>query len=415
MNGYREALAGYFRAGIRQSDDLRLGVELEHFPVYSETGESVQYSGTDGVRALVEGMIGIFPGAEPLYEDDLFGFMVPDFTITLEPGAQIEISIAPQRHVSDVVRIYDDFRKAVSPILDDHGIRLVSSGCIPKTDVGSVELLPKARYRLMDEYFRGTGTGGMEMMRGSASLQVSVDYTSEEDFVRKIRAMYFYSPALRLLCDNAAMFQGRKVSTFLKRTDIWRRVDGRRCGIPPGLFSDTIGFETYAEYIGNMPPIFIKEDGRIVPTGDKTVAELYACREMNTDDIEHVLSLAFPPVRLKKFIEIRFADSVPIEYAAAYTALIKGLAYSDEGTGFAKEIIARVNLDAVMMIATGDAIMENGFMAGTYMGRADEFCRTIIGIAERNLDEEEKAFLEPFGKVIEYGGIANIPGIALSV
>ena len=37
----------------------------------------------------------------------------------------------------------------------------------------------------------------------------------------------------------------------------------------------------------------------------------------------------FPDVRLKKYIEIRPADSMPIKYVLAYATLIKGIFMSD--------------------------------------------------------------------------------------
>ncbi len=44
---------------------------------------------------------------------------------------------------------------------------------------------------------------------------------------------------------------------------------------------------------------------------------------MTEEEIEHMLSMVFPDVRLKNYIEIRMADSLPKEEAFAYTALIR--------------------------------------------------------------------------------------------
>lgn len=41
--------------------------------------------------------------------------------------------------------------------------------------------------------------------------------------------------------------------------------------------------------------------------------------------------MAFPEVRLKTYLELRMADSVPMNLMLAYCALLKGLLYSEEG------------------------------------------------------------------------------------
>ena len=50
----------------------------------------------------------------------------------------------------------------------------------------------------------------------------------------------------------------------------------------------------------------------------------------SSDLIQHLLSMAFPDVRVKNFIEIRSADSVKPPYITAYAALIRALFYSRE-------------------------------------------------------------------------------------
>lgn len=49
---------------------------------------------------------------------------------------------------------------------------------------------------------------------------------------------------------------------------------------------------------------------------------------MTRADIEHVLSMFWPDVRLKNFVEIRPADSLPAPLMAGYAALVKGIFYS---------------------------------------------------------------------------------------
>ena len=64
-----------------------------------------------------------------------------------------------------------------------------------------------------------------------------------------------------------------------------------------------------------------------MPTGEWSAAEYYRGRLMTEEEIEHMLSMVFPDVRLKNYIEIRMADSLPKEEAFAYTALIRDIFY----------------------------------------------------------------------------------------
>ena len=230
------------------------------------------------------------------------------------------------------------------------------------------------------------------------------------DFRKKMQAAYCFGPLLKLLEDNAPCFEGRKVSRRLLRTDIWRRVDPARCGIVPGVFSEMFGFADYASFIGAMPPIFIKKDGEILPTGFRTVAELYEGTAPERDEIEHLLSMAFPDVRLKQFLEIRFADSVPYPFMLAYCALIKGLIYSGEGTEWAGELIRRRNLTEASVTEAEYSLMEHGWDGSVYGFPAADMSRELIALAERNIPDEEKSLLDPLRDVIRYGGISRIPG-----
>jgi len=43
-------------------------------------------------------------------------------------------------------------------------------------------------------------------------------------------------------------------------------------------------------------------------------------------EIEHIMSMGFFHFRVKKYIEIRVADAVPVKKAMGYVALVKGIA-----------------------------------------------------------------------------------------
>ncbi|MDR1927906.1 MAG: hypothetical protein LBQ33_04635, partial [Oscillospiraceae bacterium] len=91
-------------------------------------------------------------------------------------------------------------------------------------------------------------------------------------------------------------------------------VDPGRTGIPPSLFDAGFGFAAYADYVLAAATIV---------RGGAEDSPLQAAL--------HESSMVFPDVRLRQYIEVRVADSCPIERALAYAALLKGI-FSDRDT-----------------------------------------------------------------------------------
>lgn len=408
MRSWSDSFIQYFEQGAKQGACKALGVEIEHFILESQTRQAVAYSSPKGIRQVLERLITCYPTARKLPGEDLFGFAVEDFTITLEPAAQLEISIAPNHSIQKIGKIYHDFRQKLDSVLAEFGYMALQVGCQPVSRVSELEMIPKKRYELMNNYFHHTGTGGTEMMRATASLQVSVDYRGEADFRHKIQAAYYYAPLFKLLCDNAPSFQGKPIYTYLKRTDIWRRVDPARCAIGPDVFSDSYGFENYVQFLGKMPPIFVKHGSRICPTGTKPVQEIMAGKPVSEEEITHILSMAFPDVRLKQFLEIRVADSVPFPFMLAYCALIKGLLYSDEGLEYARQDIVSHALSVTHIQQAENDLMARGWKGYVYARPVKEFAQLALNLARKNLPAEERIYLKAFDYVLQYGGICHI-------
>ena len=398
----KNALIQYFEKGQKKERHRNIGVEIEHFILRSDTLEAVSYEGVLGVKGVLARLMKLYPEAKILPGEDLLGFETPEFLITLEPAAQLEISLAPCEDAVEIDKRYGAFLANLESVLQPMGYCAMTVGCQPVSVVRSLSLIPKERYRLMDRHFAKTGTGGVEMMRGTASAQVSADYFSEEDFSRKIQAMYFLSPTLKLLTDSANRFEGKKLERRLKRTDIWNRTDPSRCGVLPGIFSPDYGYADYADFLCAMPPIFLTEKGECRPTGFRTAGELFAEKNPTEEDVVHILSMAFPDIRLKRYLEIRIADAADKARMTAYFALVKGLVYSEEALDFCQEKIRAFNLTEKDIRQTEDNLSRRGWDGSMY-GRLSvrNFAREIVGLAARNLPEQEAQMLPVLLEPIE--------------
>lgn len=325
----KQALVEYFQSGCARSGEPRkLGIELEHF-LLDERGQAVQFLG--GAERLLEACARRWTGQRRFSEGHLIGLTCEGFScecaLSLEPGSQFETSIGPSSEIREIAATYDGFMKEARVLAQGLGYRMENEGYHPTARAEEIVILPKERYRIMHGHFEETGKHGVNMMRATASTQVSLGYSSEEEAERLFSWASAVTPALALLSDNAAVYEGAPYQGRLLRAKIWADVDKERCGFA-GLPETGEGFfARYAEYILNVPLLLVLDgEGNGVSVGNKTVAEVYCDRVMTEEEINHALSMVFPHVRLRTYVEIRLMDSVPRDFALGLLALVSGSA-----------------------------------------------------------------------------------------
>lgn len=381
----------YLRSGCKGEKTEIVGIELEHFVVKKGTGENVGFYGKNGVGELIEKVSENFP--DKVYSEDiLIAVSNDEYSITLEPSSQLEISIMPTKSIAEAEKIYNSFKKMITPYLEKSGLELITEGYRPKGKAKDLELIPKKRYEFMNAYFEKTGSMGKNMMRATASTQVSVDYADEADCAKKFRTANILSPLFSLICDNSKYFEDKLYSGRMARAYVWENVDCDRCGIVP--FGKEFSFSDYAEYIYEKPAILVFDDDTAVFTDDKPISEIYKNKQLTDKEIEHILSMFFPDVRLKQYIEIRPADSMSIEYALSYAALIKGI-FADCAPFDFKNVTSK---DVEKAKAE---VIKNGFDADIYGKKAYEICDMMIDCAKNALLGEEVKYLAPMEKIIK--------------
>ncbi len=409
----RSAVIDYIASGAKQERQGMLGLEVEHHVLFYN-GTQVTYAAHDkpvGVRDVLEHLSTWYPNRDYNARHELLGLSGQDGTITLEPAAQLEISVAPHELVRHVDAAYQRFRNRTDAYLTVRGAMLVPSGYHPVLRAQELELIPKRRYDHMDDFFASIGSHGDQMMRASSSTQVSIDYADEADAVRKMRVAAALAPVLAAITDNTPVFESRPNLVPIRRLEIWREVDNARCGTPPHLFEAGYGFGTYVDWLFDTSPIFVPRasaDGDVTtqPAYTTPARDVYAHAPMSRADVEHLLSMFWPDVRLKQFVEIRPADSLPPHAIAGYVALIKGLFYAeaslaaiedalgtDAGTASTRGAWPIAEHDVTTAIAQ---IQEKGFAAHLYAGQTlrdwEDF---LFCLARQALPEDERAYLTP--------------------
>ena len=96
-------ITNYLRSG--ENSGHRLGLELEHF-VLNAWGESISF---ETLSRLVE-RIGTSLGAKlAVIDGHVMGYSVEEYSVSMEPACQLEISISPYEDIEKIKRIYDNF------------------------------------------------------------------------------------------------------------------------------------------------------------------------------------------------------------------------------------------------------------------------------------------------------------------
>lgn len=390
-----ESMVNFYKSGIK-SNSQKLGVELEYTLVYNDNSQ-VKYFDEFGQKWLMENMLEFYPEKILDEQKNLIGIKNERDSITLEPAGQFELSAGPFEKLEEVFEAFETFQKRVNALAEPHGIKMLAIGYHPKCKAEELVIIPKVRYELMTKYFLKNSPKGIRMMRGTGSTQVSIDYSSEADCIRKLRLAYVLTPLFAILCDNTPVFEGEKRTHHIMRTQVWEDCDPRRCGAMPGIFEDSFSFEKCAELVLNTQAMF-EMDGDDGHLTNKTTSEVYGDKEMSNDDCAAACSHLFNDVRLKNFIEIRPADALPTNMEVAYVALIKGIFYSEEALSSIEDYFGPQSETSFEEAKRN--LEEKGLSGEVYGMPATTACKKLLDVASLGLDKDEKKYLEPLFDVV---------------
>lgn len=398
MTDIEKQLVSVFESGVKEKHGFSLGVEIEHFVVDEKNDRRVYYD--DGVEDVLEETAEFFEKVS-FFGDKVASVGNSDYVVTLEPSAQFEVSIRPAEEISEIEKIYQEFLSVFTPALKKRGFSLETYGYSRNSLADDCKIIPKKRYHLMNDYFKNLGNSPQYMMRQTCATQISIDYFSEKDFVEKLRLSSVLSPVLYLLSENSPIAECERTIKHCPRIDAWRKVDDTRTGVIKNIFEEDFSFEKLAEFYSNIAPIFIFENGKEVYTGSKTAKQIFENTTVSAENVNHLLSMAFFDSRVKNFIEIRSADSMPLDFTLAYCSLIKGV-FSSEKT--VKSLLEYANCKSTEEIEYAKSQIELfGYNAEIYGRNAKEFAEFVIEKAKNNINDSEKHFLLLLEKCVKSG------------
>ena len=260
----QEQLAQYLADGCKPVQDWRIGTEHEKFGYNKETLLPLPYEGDCSIRAMLEGLRDRH-GWSPVEEaGKLIGLVKDGANVSLEPGGQLELSGAPVETIHETCDEVNAHLVEVRDVADRIGAGFIGLGAAPEWTHQQMDLMPKGRYKLMNDYMTKVGTMGQTMMRRTCTVQVNLDFGSEADMVKKLRVALALQPVATALFANSPFFEGKPNGHKSWRSRVWRDLDDARTGMLPWVFEDGMGFERWVEYALDVPMYFVYRDGMYI-------------------------------------------------------------------------------------------------------------------------------------------------------
>ncbi len=344
----RDELVDWIAQGVRPKSQFRIGTEHEKFAFTLEGHRPVPYEGRRGIRTLLEGMQHLL-GWQPIMEgENVIGLF--DVTgggaITLEPGGQFELSGAQVETMHQTSRELMAHLAQVREVAQPLHIGFLGIGMTPSWRLAEMPKMPKGRYRIMTAYMPKVGKLGLDMMYRTCTVQTNLDFCSEADMVKKLRVSIALQPLATALFANSPFTEGKPNGFLSFRAEIWRDTDRDRTGMLPWAFEDGMGFERWVDYALDVPMYFVKHGDEYVDVAGRSFRDLMAgklpglsgARATISDWANHI-STIFPEVRLKRYLEMRGADSGPLPNLLALPAFWAGLLYDDVSLDAAWDLV----------------------------------------------------------------------------
>ncbi len=382
-----------------------IGGEFERIALRGD-GSPVHYDDTEGIRWILERLQQL-GGWEPVLEAGKPIALVRDgASTTLEPGGQVELSGAPHASLLDLAIEATASMGELRSIAEDHDLRWVALGLSPYAPIDSIGWMPKGRYAVMRDYLPSRGELALAMMKGTSSFQANFDYADEADCALKLGSMSRLGALTTALFANSPLLAGRETGFMSYRGEIWTRTDPDRTGFP---LADSYSHEAWVDYLLDVPMMFYKRDGQWAPAGGCSFREYMSAgldgHFPGWEDWELHQTSVFPEVRVKRTIEVRGADAVPLSLSLAGIALWTGLLYDpgalDEAAALSRDFAAAAPAAERFAVACRQGL--GGRLGGRSLAA---WAEDLVQIAGRGLARSrpwERYLLEPLEALIAGG------------
>lgn len=263
--------------------------------------------------------------------------------LTFEPGGQLEFSSRPYPCLQDAVRRLRSVQELLDTEAQKHGWSILQLGANPWHSPDELGLqMPKQRYQAMDRYFSGIGPFGRRMMRQTCTIQTCLDFgATETQMAKRYLASQLLAPFSAAIFAYSPFIDGAHTKIPGFRTKVWKNLDRSRTGITNlSQISQKLDkascVEAYYQFAMNAGVVFIESLGYQIPKTPMSFQEWISgsgqagsLPKPTLKDFETHLSLLFPEVRPRGFLELRSVDCQARPWQIVPAAFSTGLLYND--------------------------------------------------------------------------------------
>ena len=323
----KDEIIRYFNSGFKEIKDFRIGIEHEKFLFDNKSNKRIDYL---KIKEMFSALIEF--GWNPIIEEDnIIGLNKGGKNITLEPGNQIELSGDKLSNIHEGCAESQDYLFELRQVTKKLGLNIVSAGFDPISKLNEIPNNPKQRYKLMTKDMPLGGNLSLDMMYRTCGTQINLDYSSEEDFIKKFKIVNSIVPITIALFANSSIVEKKQTRYLSYRSKVWQNTS--RGGLPK-IFFDDLDFEKYADFIINFPILFIQDELKYISGKNYTFSDFMngKIKEIKNrlpteKDLSNHLSTIFTENRLKKYLEIRSMDTCGWDCLCSGPAFFVGILY----------------------------------------------------------------------------------------
>ena len=325
----KEQIIEYFKSGIKNKKEFKIGIEHEKFLFNSQNNKRIDYQ---KIKEMFSALLEF--GWNPVLENDnIIALNKGGKNITLEPGNQIELSGDKLTNIHEACAESYDYLFELKQVTKKLNIKIVSAGFDPISKLDEIPNNPKKRYKLMTKDMPFGGELSLDMMYRTCGTQLNLDYSSEEDFKKKFKIINSLVPISIALFANSSIVEKKKSDYLSYRSKVWQNTS--RGGLPK-LFLEDFDFEKYADFVINFPILFIQQKENYFSGIGYNFSDFMSgnIKEINNrlpdeNDLSTHLSTIFTENRLKKYIELRSMDTCGWDCLCAGPAFNVGMLYGN--------------------------------------------------------------------------------------
>jgi len=299
-------------------------------------------------------------------------------------------------------------------------VGFIGLGMWPDKTREELPMMPKGRYEIVANHMPKVGNLGLDMMLRTCTIQVNLDYGSEVDMVKKFRTSLALQPLATALFANSPFKEGKPNGYLSYRSHIWSDTDPARTGMLPFVFEDGFGYERWVDYLLDVPMYFAYRDGKYINAAGQSFrdfmkGELPALpgELPRESDWQDHLSVAWPEVRLKSFLEMRGADGGPWSRICALPGCWVGLLYDDAALEAAWSLVKDWSMGEreALRNAVPEKALDAPLPGG---GTLHDIAKDVLAISRQGLTsrarlnasgDNETGFLETLDEIVASGKV----------